>query len=1091
MKSGYKLILTLLSSFLLFACGGGGDLKDEPTNGGGGGGTPQPVKTISLDISNQDITKDTPATLTVTVKDSSGNLVKDELVSFSIEPSEIGTFLNNETGKKRTNEQGVAIVQLAAKTLEGDGQVTASIVDGTQTKAITKNFSMVHLISLFSLDLQVQDNQGDELRNISLDKPGRVVATLQKNNAPISNEIIKFELDGEGNINPSTGTALTNGDGKAIITLLTGTQAGAGTITAKYQLDTKEKAEQFNYQVAGDAPKNDGNTNKLSIGLVNNNTDQQTSHISEAQPGKVIVNLTDENSQPLIGKVVSFSSTLGNFIPNRATALTDANGRASITITAGSIEGAGEITATYGDSNVLIGFTTAGDDIDPVAARPVVSFKLYNCNGVSNWDRSIKNFEVCAETNNVTNKEPAIVGITVRHSGSNQPIKQVLVSGTSTLGTISPETGTALTNDDGKAILDLLSGEKVGAGELTVTVKDISSSKAFEVGRSDIRLRLTRHQGTGSLPAGSSTVLAVLVENTDGTVATDQPYSVELNSSCKAAEKATIDSPVVTNAGRAFTTYTSTGCDGEDIITASIQGASISSEPLSLTTESRKVGSIQYVSATPKQLAIKSSGGIQGAGSRSETSVVTFKLVDEAGQPATQELVCFELSTAVGGMTLSPQPLAAHYDDCSNLPDAPADLTSPNKYATAFTNGEGEVSVTVKSGSVPTPVKVYAQWSGSSGQGLDTVISNISDELSVSTGLADNDSFSLAGDVLNPEAWSIDGEEVTVTIRSADHFNNPVPAGTKINFRSEGGTIASSCATETNEDDSPNGTCELKWESTNPRPFQTTAVVCPNNGFNGDLTPPCHGSTRLGYINGTNSVIAEPRPGRATITAWAIGEESFVDLNGNGLYDSGEPFSDIGEAFSDHNEDGLYRGSPLPAGAIKEEFIDYNTNQTRDAGDGLYTGLLCATGSQDACSQTGVDNLQSQLNVYRNMVIVMSGSQSMVRLVNIDGDNITPATNIDLVANPRPHTVYVFVSDQNNNTLPMGTTVTAVTDNGEISGAREFVVGNNISNRPLLYSFTVGLESSGNQKTVGQLSITVKTPKGSPTVARLQVRDNG
>ena len=38
----------------------------------------------------------------------------------------------------------------------------------------------------------------------------------------------------------------------------------------------------------------------------------------------------------------------------------------------------------------------------------------------------------------------------------------------------------------------------------------------------------------------------------------------------------------------------------------------------------------------------------------------------------------------------------------------------------------------------------------------------------------------------------------------------------------------------------------------------------------------------------------------------ASGDESFVDRNGNGGYDEGELWTNLTEAFLDHNEDGLY-----------------------------------------------------------------------------------------------------------------------------------------------------------------------------------------
>ncbi|QYJ76662.1 S-layer family protein [Shewanella sp. FJAT-52076] len=1042
-----------------------------------------------------------PGVVNATYKTGSGDPLVNKVVTFS---STLGKF-NPSSGTALTNSSGVATISLTAGTVAGASSVTAT---AEQVNSLPLGFTTLgdevpaKAIDPYSISLTVVDQSGAELRNVTQAEPGTVVATLTKDGIPANFERIAFVVDGKGTINPTSGSALTNANGEASVTLLTGSDAGAGTVTASFTLDGDSIDDSFNYQVAGDAPGGNGEANNLSIQLTSAVSGNQTSSINAAEPGIVTVFLTDKDNAPLAGKVVSFSSTLGTFLPNTGTALTDATGKASITVTAGSVEGAGEITANYGSTSAIVGFVTAGDEIDPVEASPEISFDIYDCNGVASWDKTLKNFEACTITDNITSDKPGIVGAIVTRSGSTQALKQVLVSATTSLGAISPGSGSAITNDDGRAVLDLYANGDVGAGEITLKVKDVSSTKAFEIGRVDITLGITDSLNGEILPAGGSTVLEVTVYNTDGSILTGQPFTLNFNSECQTAGTAIIDSPVVTNAGMGYATYRTTGCSGEDTVTVSaVTGGSAVIASRTITIDSVNVGSLEYVSATPKLLALRGTGGISGAGNRSETSVVAFKLLNEIAQPATQQKVCFELSTDVGGMTLSPQPLAEDYLDCGNFPkpadaEYPADITVPNKYAVAYTNGNGEASVVVKSGDVPTPVKVYAQWSGSNSTGHNGVISNISDELRISTGLTDNSNFSLSASVFNPEAWNYDGETSIITIRAADHFHNLVPEGTAISFRAEGGGIDGSCTTGVKTNGDPSGNCSVTWNSQDSRPFESTNVTCPVafvDGTASDSSPPCTGHSYSAYLDGSNSVLAEPRPGRVTVTAYAIGEESFVDLNGNGLFDTGETYSDLAEAFTDHNEDGVYRGTPLPAGAVNEEFVDYNSNGTYDVADGFYTGLLCAAGSESACTDNGFGTKKAQLNVFRNLTLVMSGSTPMVRLTNIDkvGDSISAAQPIDLTV-AAPQTVYLFLSDVNNNTLPLGTTITATTDNGELSSATSsYIIGNNSSNRPAMYPFTIGVEASANDKTTGTLYITIKTPKGDAVVVSLTVIDAG
>ncbi|MGS0676141.1 invasin [Shewanella sp. 0m-4] len=1103
MKSAYSIFIAFIWSFILVGCSGGGSISEDED----GGTTPDPTAiSIELNTTNSLISVAENATITAKVTDSNGAPVST-LVSFSLNNATYGVFTPG-TGEVSTDSEGIASIDLRAGSINTGATVTASISSGESETLQVTMIGDGTAIEPFELSLTVVDSTKQELREISQSTPGTVIVTLTQEDKPVKFSVIEFTIEGEGIINPSSGTALTNSSGEARIDIISGTVKGAGKVIAKYKSNDDIVSDNYSYSVIGDAPGGDGEENTIAISLTDNISGNQTSGISSENPGRINITLTDKDGAPIKGKVVRFASTLGIFLPNIGTALTDNLGSASIILSAGSIEGAGEVTASYGDTFAVIGFQTAGDEIDPVEASPEISFNIYNCNGITAWDKTLKNFEVCVVTDNINNDNPGIIGATVTRSGTTQALQQVLVTAATTLGGVSPASGTAITNADGKAVLDLYANGDVGAGELTLKVKDIISTKAFEIGRVDISLDVSTYVGSGVLPAGGSTVIEVKVKNSSGKLETSQPFTLELTSQCMAAGRAVIDSPVVTNAGKGFATYRSINCEGTDTVTVSaITGASSVSATSDISVNPVSVGAIEFVSAIPSELAIKVSGGLSGAGSRSETSKVSFRLLNEVGQAAGSELVCFELSTDVGGITLSPSPSAVDYIKCANFPkpgepEYPTNISALNKYAVAYSDANGDISVTVNSGTIATPVKVFAVWQDR--ENTDSpIVANVSDGLTVTTGLADYNSFSLSSTVLNLEGWEHDGETTSITIRSSDHSNNPVPAGTSIVFTTEGGDIGGNCLTV-----DKTGTCSVGWESQNPRPFEGVTVTCPAE-FNGSSIPPCIGTTLAGYLNGTESIIPEPRPGRSTVTAYAIGEESFVDLNGNGQYDFGEPWTDISEAFTDDNEDDVYRGSPVPVGAVEEEFIDYNNDGTFSDKDGFYTGILCAATSASNCTQTGIDNAQAQLNVFRNMTLVMSGSTPYGRLVDIDdAGNITPVSEIDLTIQMvdddndpgtpdvdvglSSKTVYLFVSDLNNNTLSNGTTISAETDNGVLaSSTQAYTIGNNSSNKPLLYQFTLGREGTPNQKTSGLLSITVQTKYGDPVIYSVNVKDNG
>jgi len=257
------------------------------------------------------------------------------------------------------------------------------------------------------------------------------------------------------------------------------------------------------------------------------------------------------------------------------------------------------------------------------------------------------------------------------------------------------------------------------------------------------------------------------------------------------------------------------------------------------------------------------------------------------------------------------------------------------------TGTDGTVAVQVNSGIIATTVRVTATVRG-------TTISTQSEQLVVSTGLPAQDGFSISIETLNAEAWSIDGVEDKVTARLSDHFHNPVPDGTAVYFTTSGGSIQPSCTTV-------GGACTVTWTSQNPR----------------------------------------PATGRARILAYAIGEEAFVDANGNGLADAVE-FTDDPEAHRDDNE-----SSNRDSG---EPFVDFNGDGTFNTGDGKYNGVL--QGAEYA-------GAPKSKHVFSNTTLVMGTSAA----------NILSNPALFTVPLSGSAAVTITVRDLNGNNMPTGSTV--------------------------------------------------------------------
>jgi hypothetical protein len=463
---------------------------------------------------------------------------------------------------------------------------------------------------------------------------------------------------------------------------------------------------------------------------------------------------------------------------------------------------------------------------------------------------------------------------------------------------------------------------------------------------------------------------------------------------------------------------------------------------------SAAVGSIQFVSAVPVNIALKGTGG-------DETSDVIFKVVDTNGTPKAGEVVNFTLNTTIGGIALSS--------------------------ASAQTNSTGEARATVSAGTVSTAVRVTATVNG-------TQLTTQSSQLYVSTGLPEQRRFSISATKLNLEAYNHDGETSIITARLADHFGNPVPDGTAIQFRSERGAITAACFTTA-------GACSTTFTSQGSR-------------LESDGTTPWNG--------------------RDTIVATAVGEENFDDVNpSNGLFDSSEaprPTAyDLPEAWLDSNENGVRDPG--------EVYVDFNNNGAYDSSDSLYNGSLCSPSNAASCSSS-----QKSISVRDDLVLVWSTSGARINVdftcspgaeiytdsnssgsydndepyvdsnkngkydtaptnqqvtENLVSNNAyTPPTNDPFCQhlsypNVSPVTVKFEVSDLNGNTMPQGTTIAVSADNGKLTGTSTFTVQNSSGT---FFSGSVFL-SKDDESSSGFLTVKVTSPKGTITETLIPVFD--
>ncbi len=974
-------VLILLFLALLSGCGGDGPINDTPTPGTGGTSTPTGSIILSLaklsdNSPTTSVSVDSPAKLTATASDSAGHRIVLKIISFSttsdllFEPASVTAL---------TDANGTASITVKAGKTTGATTIKAEITDnsgnpisGTISLAVTGTGTVTEPIILSLTNLS--DNSA--ATSVSVGSPAKLTVTAKDSSGqPIAFQVMSFSTTSDLSFDPASGTALTDANGIASITVKAGNTTGATTIRA-------EITDKSGNPVSGTislamAPPN------LSLSVLTINP----AVLSAGGSAGISVTVNDGAGNPITTSVpVSFTTT--GVQAGKATItqqVNTVNGVASATYRDINFGAVDTITATLSIGGITF-VKTGTITVNPAPEGSIVSFLTKPSDN--------------STTTSVSVDSPAKLTVTAKDS-SGQPIASRLISFSTTSDlSFDPASGLAFTDANGTASITVKAGNTAGDRIIRAEITDsfgttVSGTINLTVIPPNVSLSaLTINPIV--LSTGGTAGISVTVNDGSGSPVAI-PLPVFFTSEGVQAGKATITSPVYTVNGVASATYRDINYGTVDTITASLSvGGTISNRTGTISVIPAAAGTISFISATPDSIALKGTGG---AG-RSETSVVVFKVLDTNGNPMKKK-VNFSLDTAVGGLTLTAN--SADSDPVSGL-----------------------VQTIVNAGTANTPVRVSATIDG-------TTITTTSDNLVVSTGIPDQDSFSLAASILNIEGWGYDGITSDITVRLADHFHNPVPNGTAVKFRTSGGSIQPSCTTTS-------GACTVQFTSQAPRP--------PN--------------------------------GRAVIFADVLGEESFIDLNGNGQYDIGDTFTDLPEAYLDANENGARDGN--------EEFIDTNSDGSYSLGDGRFNGIL-----RDPSIIA-----PKTIHISKSLTIVLSGSDATITINN--GNPISLAHCTDGVAFNNAQIKFdVIITDVNGNVLPEGTTISFTTTNGTIlTTPTSYKVPNTSAKIPPTYPIIMQSDATqsapptltcSNAQANGIFTVTVTTPKGLSTYGTIAITD--
>jgi hypothetical protein len=355
--------------------------------------------------------------------------------------------------------------------------------------------------------------------------------------------------------------------------------------------------------------------------------------------------------------------------------------------------------------------------------------------------------------------------------------------------------------------------------------------------------------------------------------------------------KTTISVPVDAF-GKARATFVSDAGGGIATITARLAGRDAATQ---VTVEMPALADITYTTQH-NLMGVKSSGF-------NESNQITFKILAPNGVPYPDGLVVNFEHKPLSGSTIGNQPT------CSMLDCIVKDTGVTEKgqvqlsLASGTLQGTAIVTITATAGGQTKRVDVSSPIVGAKVSGRNVSIECTPRNVPA---LVDTDCTRSRVDA-----------PFKCTVTLGDRFNNVVGVSTTVKYQSEAGIV---------------GTPPTTPMFPSPDLGKATGTI----GTVGGVLPldvfPMTGEYSLqvdDQCHPTGPVpVHNPRDGIVSVIAMMAGEEGFIDKNGDGTFNQGEPFIDLPEPFVDSNDNGVQDSG--------EFFQDLNNDTRWNAANGLW-----------------------------------------------------------------------------------------------------------------------------------------------------------
>ena len=464
------------------------------------------------------------STITASVLDGNGNPVANEPVSFSFSPSG-STIPSLSATSGTTNANGLVSVTYTAGTCSG------SCTDVIRVRT-SNNSTTTTSINVSSANAVVGSVTATAT-NPSIPAGGATTTiratVLDVSNAPLKGISVTFATTAGSLSSP---TATTDSNGNASVTLTSGTALLAANVTAS----------------AG------GYTGSATVNFTAGAPSAVTVSAAPAtvKPGgnsSVYAYVTDANNNPVVGETVTFSFTArGSGFPalGAGSAVTNANGLATLSYTAGSTSGSDTIQAIT--SNAKIGVAAIA-----VSSTATVVNSLALTAG--------------ATTLPADGASPVNIRATVLDI-NGVPAAGIPVSFSTSAGTLSGPSAT--TGANGVAQVTLTSPTNLGTAIIVANASGFSQTVSVTfVAGSPVQAKFSLSASPSSVSVSSNSALTAVVLDTNGNPVVGQTVTFAITPNTSGASLASVTA--VTNAnGLATTIYTAGVMTGADTVKATL-----------------------------------------------------------------------------------------------------------------------------------------------------------------------------------------------------------------------------------------------------------------------------------------------------------------------------------------------------------------------------------------------------------------------------------------------------------------------------------------------------------------------------------------